>query len=397
MSSEKKVILVVDDLPDNIQLLSGLLKADYKVKAAISGKKALSIANATPHPDLILLDVVMPEMDGYEVCRQLKNNPVTSKIPVIFVTAKTQNEDEEKGLKLGAVDYITKPVNHSIVKARIKTHLALYDLTRDLEQKVKERTSELKNAQAQLIHAEKMESVGRLAAGIAHEVKNPLAIIQMGVYYLSQEFPADETAAEVVHDIDDAVQRADAVIMGLLDFSHDSELELEAGNLNEVVERSLHLVAHEMRQRNIDVASDLADELPEIMLDANKLQQVLINLFMNSAQAMERDGSLQVTSCLKTLDSAEALNCAHGSNFTKGERVLWLEVTDTGPGIREEDRHKFFDPFYTTKPVGEGTGLGLSVSRNIMNSHHGSIDIRNQKEGGASVVLIFKLITGEDK
>ena len=397
VSSEKKVILVVDDIPDNIQLLSGLLKADYKVKAAISGKKALSIANATPHPDLILLDVVMPEMDGYEVCRQLKNNPVTSKIPVIFVTAKTQNEDEEKGLKLGAVDYITKPVNHSIVKARIKTHLALYDLTRDLEQKVKERTSELKNAQAQLIHAEKMESVGRLAAGIAHEVKNPLAIIQMGVYYLSQEFPADETAAEVVHDIDDAVQRADAVIMGLLDFSHDSELELEAGNLNEVVERSLHLVAHEMRQRNIDVASDLADELPEIMLDANKLQQVLINLFMNSAQAMERDGSLHVTSCLKTLDSAEALDCAHESNFTTGERVLWLEVTDTGPGIREEDRDKFFDPFYTTKPVGEGTGLGLSVSRNIMNSHHGSIDIRNRKEGGASVVLIFKLITGEDK
>ena len=184
--------------------------------------------------------------------------------------------------------------------------------------------------------------------------------------------------------------------MGLLDFSHDGQLELKDGNLNEVVMRSLHLVAHEMRQRNIEVASDLADDLPIIMLDTNKLQQVLINLFINSAQAMERDGSLHVASCLKTLDSEELLDCDHENNFTMGERVLWLEVTDTGPGIREEDRHKIFEPFYTTKPVGEGTGLGLSVSRNIMNLHHGSIDIRNQAQGGASVVLIFKLKTGEN-
>jgi len=268
---------------------------------------------------------------------------------------------------------------------------------RMLNTRVLVRTRELKSAQAQLIQAEKMESLGRLAAGIAHEVKNPLAIIQMGFYYLSQEIHVDEKSSEVLNDIDDAVQRADTVIMGLLDFSHDRKLELKSGGLDEVVVRSLHLVAHEMRQRNINVATDLSDDLPNIMLDANKLQQVLINLFMNSAQAMERDGNLHVASCIKTLDSREALDCDHENNFTKGERVLWLEVTDTGPGIREEDRHKIFDPFYTTKPVGEGTGLGMSVSRSIMNSHHGSIDIRNLSKGGASVVLIFKLMTGKNK
>ena len=397
MSSEKKIILVVDDTPENILLLSELLKADYMIKAANSGNKALMIANKSPHPDLILLDIVMPEMDGYDVCRQLKENPATSKIPVIFITAKNQHEDEKKGLELGAVDYIIKPINPSIVKARISTHLALYDLNRDLEHKVKERTKELRKTQARLIQAEKMEYVGRLAAGIAHEVKNPLAIIQMGFYYLFNETELDETSSEVVNDINDAIQRADTVIKGLLDYSHDRELELKPGDLNEVILRSLHLVEYEMRQRKINIASNLADDLPITLLDANKLQQVLINLFMNSAQAMKRDGNLHIESCLKTLDSREMLDYDHENNFTIGEHVLWLEVTDTGPGIREEDRHKIFEPFYTTKPVGEGTGLGMSVSRNIMNLHHGSIDIRNQKEGGASVVLIFKLITRENK
>ena len=268
---------------------------------------------------------------------------------------------------------------------------------RMLNSRVRQRTLELKNAQSQLIQAEKLESIGRLAAGVAHEVKNPLAIIQMGADYLSQEMPEDETTVAVITDIDDAVRRADTVIKGLLDFSRDKELLLKPGNINEIVERSLHLVGHEMRQRNIAVKSDLAGDLPDIDLDANKLQQVLINLFMNSAHAMERQGELIVCSSLKTLASNTDLACDHENRFKTGERVLWLEVADNGPGIREQDRARIFDPFYTTKPVGEGTGLGLSVSRNIINLHRGSIDIRNRPEGGAAVVMMFKLNTGDNE
>jgi len=266
---------------------------------------------------------------------------------------------------------------------------------RMLKQRVELRTRELQDANVKLMQAEKMESIGRLAAGVAHEVKNPLAIIQMGADFLSQEMPKDETTGEVIKDIDDAVQRADTVIRGLLDFSRDKKLERTAGSINEVIKSSLHLVGHEMRQRQIEVKTQLADDLPQLELDASKLQQVFINLFMNAAHAMERDGLLQIMTQVKTLNDQADLSRDNENRFKPGETVLWVEVRDNGPGIIDKDSSKIFDPFYTTKPVGEGTGLGLSVSRNIINLHQGSIDIRNHQEGGASIVMMFQLNRGE--
>ena len=140
--TEKRTILVVDDTPENIDVLTGILRPYYKVKAALNGAVALKIANSNNKPHLILRDIMMPDMDGYEVCRQLKANAATAKIPVIFITAKNEVEDEQAGLNLGAVDYITKPISPPIVIARIKTHLALYDQSRHLESLVAQRTEE---------------------------------------------------------------------------------------------------------------------------------------------------------------------------------------------------------------------------------------------------------------
>lgn len=149
---EKQVVLVVDDVPSNIDVLSEILRPTYQVKVVTNGVMALKIAMAPQPPDLILLDIMMPEMDGYEVCRQLKANPSTRHIPVIFVSAMDEVKDEAKGFELGAVDYITKPVSPSIVKARVKTHLALFDQNRVLEKKVKERTAEIHDTRLQIIH-----------------------------------------------------------------------------------------------------------------------------------------------------------------------------------------------------------------------------------------------------
>lgn len=149
--ADKPTVLVVDDVPENIDVLTGILRDDYRVRAATNGPTALALARRAP-PDLILLDIMMPGMDGYEVCRQLKSELMTSKVPVIFVTAMGDEEDESRGFAVGCVDYITKPVSPPIVRHRVKTHLALYDQNRALEAQVQERTLELDHTRLQVIH-----------------------------------------------------------------------------------------------------------------------------------------------------------------------------------------------------------------------------------------------------
>ncbi|GAA6135825.1 two-component system response regulator [Oceaniserpentilla sp. 4NH20-0058] len=176
MDNAKKInLLVVDDTPENIDILSGVLRKEYKVKAALNGMKALSIASQEPKPDLILLDIMMPDMDGYQVCEALKANPFTSHIPVIFITAKSEEKDEELGLKLGAVDYITKPITPAIVLARVKTHLALYNQNLALEDKVRQRTEELHHTRLEII-----ERLGRAAEFKDNETG--LHVIRMSHY-----------------------------------------------------------------------------------------------------------------------------------------------------------------------------------------------------------------------
>ena len=151
MSDDKANILVVDDTPENIDLLVEILKDDYKVRAAINGEQGLKIARLAKAPDLILLDVMMPGIDGFEVCRQLKADPTTSHIPIIFVTAKITTTDEIKGFSLGAIDYITKPISPPVVLARVKTHLALYDQNRELDRKVREQTRDIHDTRLKII------------------------------------------------------------------------------------------------------------------------------------------------------------------------------------------------------------------------------------------------------
>jgi putative two-component system response regulator len=147
----KQSILVVDDIPDNIDLLTEVLAADYHIRVATSGEKALKIVYSDNPPDLILLDIMMPGLSGLEICRRLKANPDRRRIPIIFVTAMTSIEDEERGLEIGAVDYITKPISPPIVRARVRTHLALYDQSRELERMVRQRTHELITTRQQII------------------------------------------------------------------------------------------------------------------------------------------------------------------------------------------------------------------------------------------------------
>jgi putative two-component system response regulator len=173
--TSRQTILIADDTPENIDLLSALLRQDYRVKVATSGEKALAIVNSAEPPDLILLDIMMPGMNGYDVCRRIKDNLDRRGIPIIFVTAMTSIEDERLGLEIGAVDYITKPISPPIVMARVRTHLALYDQTRVLEDRVRARTAELFASRQQIIRR-----LGRAAEFRDNETGNH--VIRMSYY-----------------------------------------------------------------------------------------------------------------------------------------------------------------------------------------------------------------------
>lgn len=269
--------------------------------------------------------------------------------------------------------------------------LATLAWNRALTRKVRLRTLALEEAHLRLMQSAKLESIGRLAAGVAHEVKNPLAIIQMGVDFLSADIREDTDAAMVVRDMEDAIHRADAIVKGLLDFSRDKKLDMRKTGLNEVVKDSLKLVNYELSSHNITVEEALSPSLPSINADPDKLKQVFINLFINAIQAMGHDGTLRVTSMATRLKKTSITEANGSVKLSPGDRVVIFTVDDNGPGIDPAKVGKVFDPFFTTKPLGQGTGLGLSVSRTIVELHDGIINLRNREGGGASAVLTFKI------
>lgn len=266
-----------------------------------------------------------------------------------------------------------------------------FDRLKEAHEQLTQAHVELQNAQMELIQAAKLESIGRLAAGVAHEVKNPLAIIQLGVNFLEATLDGNRDVKEVIGEMDEAVKRADGVIKGLVDFSRSEKLDLTVQDLNPIIEKSLNLVRHELIKGHITLETRLDNTISPVAVDRNKIQQVFINLFMNAVQAMEGRGNLAVSTTEKELSQEELPIISRRKNhFAAGDKAVVVEITDTGPGIPEDKLDKLFDPFFTTKPTGKGTGLGLSITRKIIDLHDAVIDIRNREEGGVAVNLLFK-------
>jgi PAS domain S-box-containing protein len=261
---------------------------------------------------------------------------------------------------------------------------------------------ELQETQMQLIQAEKLESIGRLAAGVAHEVKNPLALLLLGVDYLSQGIdPDDENVATILDQMRGAVDRADRIVRGLVDFSSQRALSREATELRRVIDEVLILIKHELTLSNTRVTVKIDKDLPLVFLDMSKFEQVLINLIINAVHAMAGSDSRHLE-ILARADSLEDVAKNEGARsrevFRSGDRVVILEIIDNGCGIAPSDAGRLFDPFFTTKATGLGTGLGLSVARRIVELHGGELTLRNcTRERGAiaRLVLPTKLGTGK--
>ena len=260
---------------------------------------------------------------------------------------------------------------------------------------VRKYQAELRATQLQLIQSEKLDSVGRMAAGVAHEVKNPLMMILTGIKVLAKRIPAaDEQTRLLLQDMEDAVERADRIIGGLLNYSRDRDLDLASADLNDTIERSAMLVKHDLENAHITLVSTLASGLPKLQLDEFKMQQVFVNLVTNAIHAIERDGEIRVTTSLEAMTRASLAELRKSERFSVGERAVVVRIEDSGPGIPEEHLQKIFDPFFSTKPTGRGTGLGLSVSQQIVEMHGGTIEVGNRESGGARVTVTLKVEQG---
>ena len=248
-----------------------------------------------------------------------------------------------------------------------------------LYQEQKNKNEELRATQSLLIQSAKMEVVGKLAAGVAHEVKNPLAIILMSLDYLKNNVGSqDEDVRSSLSDAENAVDRADTIIKGLLDFSASSELEIKTQDIHVLIDRALLLVKHPQVKNNIHVVKNFGKDVPVVRMDKNKAEQVFVNLFMNAIQAMPSGGELQV----RTFRASAGLK----------RQMVVVQIEDDGTGLPASVIKDLFLPFVTTKRATGGTGLGLSIVRNIMDLHGGKITLENRPGGrGVRAMLWFQI------
>ncbi|MEW6219021.1 MAG: response regulator [Thermodesulfobacteriota bacterium] len=385
-------IMVVDDDEVHLDVLARALEDDYQLRIAPDGEAALKAIGPSP-PDLILLDIVMPGMDGYEVCRRLKAREETRNIPVVFLTCLTDEQDEAQGLALGAVDYITKPFNPELLKARVRGHLQL-KLHRDHLEELADRRAR------QLIHAERLATLGTLAAGIVHEISSPLAYVLGFADALHADLaklasrmpPPAEAEPAVLADwrhflaedgdmparIGEGARRILAIMELMRRFACRGQQAKRPVPVAGCIESALAL-CHNALKYHVTVRKDLAADLPPVMAYAHQLEQVFVNLFKNAADAMSQQQEGVLAIVLRQVDG-----------------VLRCTVEDSGPGIPPEDLAAIWEPFFTTKDEDTGTGLGLAISRGIIEDHQGRIWAEDRGEGAGARFVVELPVAPED-
>lgn len=409
-------ILVVDDIPDNIRLLSTILiEQGYGVRKAINGPMALTAAR-TVLPDLILLDINMPGMDGYEVCQQLKNDAHTSSVPIIFLSALNEASDKVKAFQAGGADYISKPFQVEEVVARIQHQLTIQHLNTELQTQniqLQKTLDELRTTQAKLIQEEKMAGLGQIVAGIAHEFNNPMSFISgnlapacqyvqelLNLVKLYQtEYPEPPPSIhQAIRDIDleflladlkklmnsmqRGVDRIRTLVLALRIFSHLDESSIKSINIHEGIDSTLVLVQNRLEaDRNrpeITLIKNYGD-LPLITCYARQLNQVFFNLLNNAIDALDLAHQ-------HGLFKSQTPTIWISTEFTD-EQTIRISIKDNGIGIGDEVRSHLFEPFFTTKPVGKGAGLGLSTSYHIVvHQHKGQLMCYSELGQGAEFI-----------
>lgn len=442
------MVAIAEDSPVQAEILKRiLLEEGFRVTAVYNGEDLLSVIQKK-RPALVITDIIMPNINGFEVCRRIKEDMNLKDIPVILMTSLTDPMDVLHGLECGANDFIMKPYRKEYLCSQIKSLLderesesvedvngnlefkygekrivvktgrrqilnilvstytdaiekkrqlqisqeEIFRFNEHLEQKVVERTRELeteitrRNAvqeelerkseeirtmTRQLWQATKLATMGELAASIAHELNNPLAIISLRVESMMMNTAPETPAYHIFEVISQELERMGTLVANLLQFSRRSHSQVSTLSLYEEVAGTLELIHYHLKKRNIKTVLDFPIDLPLIHADRQQIRQLFLNLFTNAGDAMPNGGTLTIRAT--------------------SDQKICIEVEDTGTGIAVEDLPKIMEPFFTTKDEGKGTGLGLPICRRIMNEHNGDIFIKSELQKGTKIVLIFPL------
>ncbi|AVH73487.1 hybrid sensor histidine kinase/response regulator [Nostoc sp. 'Lobaria pulmonaria (5183) cyanobiont'] len=418
---QKRNILVVDDTPDNLRLLSAMLTAQgFEVRKALNGKMALTACQMVL-PDVILLDINMPGMDGYQVCQQLKADDKTSEVPVIFISALDDVVDKVKAFDVGGVDYIAKPFHGAEVVLRIENQINLRLLQVKLQEKnflLQQALDNLQASQVQQIQNEKMVALGQLVAGLAHEINNPISFIYGNLQYAGQyvedlvniievyqqEYPKPTPKIQqiakdvdlnfIIEDLQNLIgamyrgsDRIREIVLALQHFSRHDEAEMKRVNIHEDMENTLVMLQHRLREAAdrpaIVVVKDYGN-LPLVTCYASELNQVFMHLLNNAIDAIDEGVRNQFSTPYSLLPTPQIRIHTEVTDLN----LVKIAITDNGVGIEESLRSRLFDPFFTTKPVGKGSGLGLSISYQIIvQKHRGNISCNSSVGEGAEFAI----------
>jgi signal transduction histidine kinase len=391
-----RTILVVDDTTEVRVLLGEMLRGEYRVVYARDGREGLEVARKA-HPDLIISDVMMPHVDGQEFCRRIKEDPDTSHIPFVMLTAKADLSMKIGGLNCGADDYLTKPFVENELKARVRSLLRLRGMHQDLDRRNRELRSaynDLRDLQNQLVQSEKMSSLGQLIAGLAHEINNSINAVYNGIRPLAAtikrvekmvQSPEEDATASGKTEVQAAFQkiltlasvveagaaRTARIISDLKTFSHPGNEGFQVFDLHEALDMCVNLLSSSLRDR-VEVKREYG-AIGRVYGPAGQLNQVFMNILNNAQQAIETAGTISI------------------STQQDGEWIS-VRVRDDGCGISADVRAKIFDPFFTTKEPGVGTGLGLSLSYGLISKLGGTIECQNTAENGTEFIIRFPCV-----
>jgi signal transduction histidine kinase len=391
-------ILVVDDTPANLRLLTSLLKENgYEVRPASNGHLALRTVESTL-PDLILLDIMMPDLNGYEVCQRLKASERSRDVPIIFISAINETMDKVKAFSLGGVDYITKPFEPEEVLARVKTQINIRTMQKELMERTVQlnaKVEELTKTRDELVQSEKMASLGRLVAGFAHELNTPIGVaittastLQENVKTIHQLFAQEEIDIDVLlaklKNIDEGaeltlsnLERAATLVSSFKRTAVDqTSEEVRTFKVEEVMIDTISTLANQFKNTAIEIQV-ICPKSIKVKSIPGALEQILTNLLINSLihgfNEGKQSGRITIT-------------------VQQVENQLHIIYIDNGQGISLENQEKIFEPFFTTHRAHGGSGLGMYICYNLLvNQLKGSITCESVLHEGVKFTIIFPL------